>query len=133
MLIPMSDPIPLPTISINPYPDSRRAATANAVAGSVFWLLFLGIAFCAAAWAGMYAMAADGCPVNAPCAAADAAVRAMFLQCAGIATIVTAAAVGTAVQASRRQYWFHWPLAGMVLVLVCTAITSGMADAAMRL
>jgi len=130
----MSDPIALPTLfTTEPAPRRERSATADTVVGVALWIVLLGAAFCAAAFAGLYAMAADGCPIDGPCAASDAAGRAIATQWAGVTAIVVATAVGTAVQARRNRYWFYWPLAGIGLVALCTLVTVSMADAAMAL
>ncbi|TWS19536.1 hypothetical protein FK529_10130 [Tsukamurella asaccharolytica] len=130
----MSDPIALPTlITTEPAPRTRRSAAADVAAGTVLWILLLVIAYLAAMFAGFYAMAADGCPIDGPCAAAEAAGRAIYLQWGGIAAIVVGAFVGTVLQARRRRYWFYWPLVGIGLVVLCTVLTAGMANAAMSL
>ncbi len=134
MLIPMSDPIALPTlITTEPAPRTQRSAAADVAAGAVLWILLLGIAYIAAMFAGFYAMAADGCPVDAPCAAAEAAGRAIYLQWGGIAAIIVGTFVGSVVQARRGRYWFYWPLVGIGLVVLCTVVTAGMANAAFAL
>ncbi|WP_415675307.1 hypothetical protein [Tsukamurella hominis] len=129
----MSDPIALPTLfTTEPAPRTRRSAKADNAAGAVLWVLLLGIAYIAAMFAGFYAMAADGCPPG-PCAASDAAGAAILLQWAGIAAIVVGAFIGSVVQARRQRYWCYWPLVGIGLVVLCTVVTGGMANAAMAM
>ncbi|MGX9295287.1 hypothetical protein [Tsukamurella paurometabola] len=127
----MSDPIALPTLfTAEPAPRTKTSGAADTAAGVVLWVLLLGTAYAAAMFAGFYAMAADGCPPG-PCAASDAAGAAILLQWVGIAAIVVGTAVITVVQARRRRYTFHWPLIGIGLVVLCTVVTGGMANAAM--
>lgn len=130
----MSDPIALPTlIMTEPAPRTQRSAAADTATGVLLWIVLLGIAYAAAMFAGFYAMAADGCPVDAPCAAADEAGRAIHLQWGGIAAIVVGAFAGSVVRARRQRYWFYWPLVGIGLVVLCTVVTAGMANAAFAL
>ncbi|KXP04578.1 hypothetical protein HWD35_12540 [Tsukamurella tyrosinosolvens] len=129
----MSDPIALPTLfTTEPAPRTQRSTAADTAASVVLWILFLGTAYVAAMFAGLYAMAADGCPPG-PCAASDKAGAAILLQWAGIAAIVVGIGVVTVVRARRRRYTFYWPLAGIGLVVLCTVVTSSMANAAMAL
>lgn len=130
----MSDPIPLPTkFSTDPYPRTNRSALADTVAGALLWVVLGLAALLAVSASGLYAMAADGCPIDAPCAAAEAAGQAIVAQWAGVAVIVAGAVIGSVVSITKKRYFWHWPLIGIALVVACTLVTMGMANAAMKL